>query len=54
MPRQSPFKHHRLPRDIILCAIPWYLHYPLSYQDVADLLADCGIAVDRSTEFRWV
>jgi len=30
MPRQSPFKHHRFPRDMILCAVRWYLRYPLS------------------------
>lgn len=28
--------------------------YPLSYQDVVDLLEERGIAVDRSTVFRWV
>lgn len=30
MARKSPFKHHRFPRDIILCAVRWYLRYPLS------------------------
>jgi IS6 family transposase len=54
MPRKSPFKHHRFPRDIILCAVRWYLRYPLSYQDVVDLLEERGIAVDRSTVYRWV
>ena len=38
MPRKSSFKRHRFPREIILCAIRWYLRYPLSYQDVVDLL----------------
>ena len=32
----------------------WYLRYPLSYQDVVDLLAERGIRVDRSTVYRWV
>lgn len=54
MPRRSPFKHHRFPRDIILCAVRWYLRYPLSYQDVVDLLAERGVTVDRSTVYRWV
>ncbi len=54
MPRKSPFKHHRFPRDIILCAVRWYLRYPLSYQDVVDLLAERDITVDRSTVYRWV
>ena len=31
-----------------------YLRYPLSYQDVADLLGDRSVDVDRSTVFRWV
>ena len=49
MARKSPFKHHRFPRDIILCAVRWYLRYPLSYQDIVDLLAERGITADRST-----
>jgi IS6 family transposase len=54
MRRTSPFKHHRFPREIILCAVRWYLRYPLSYQDVVDLLAERGIVIDRSTVYRWV
>lgn len=34
--------------------VRWYLRYPLSYQDVVDLLGEHGIAVDRSTVYRWV
>ena len=54
MPRQSPFKHHRVPREIILCAVRCYLRYPLSYQDVVDLLAERDIKIDRSSVYRWV
>lgn len=54
MPRKSPFKHHRFPREIILYAVRWYLRYPLSYQDVVDLLSERDVAVDRSTIYRWV
>lgn len=32
----------------------WYLRYPLSLQDVVDLLAERDVAVDRSTVYRWV
>ena len=42
------FKHHRLPCEIILNAVRWCLRYLLSYQDVADLLDERGITVDRS------
>ncbi|SFQ63654.1 transposase, IS6 family [Roseivivax halotolerans] len=54
MLRRSLFKHHRFPRDVILCPVRWYLRYPLFYQDVVDLLAERGITVDRSTIYRWV
>jgi IS6 family transposase len=54
MSRGSPFKHHRFPRDVILCSVRWHLRYPLSYQDVADLLEERGITVDRSTVYRCV
>ncbi len=54
MPRKSLFKHHRFPREIILCAARWYLRYPLSYRNVVDLLAERGINVDRFTVYRWV
>ena len=54
MPSKPPFKHHRFPRVIILCAMRWYLRFPLSYQDVADLLAERSIPVDRSAVYRSV
>lgn len=54
MPRKTPFKHHRFPAVVILCAVRIYLRYPLSYQDAADLLAERGVHVDRSTVYRWV
>ena len=54
MARKSPFKHHRFPRNLILCAVRWYLRFPLSYQDVADLLAERDVTGDRSTGYRWV
>jgi len=54
MPRKFPSKHHCFPREIILCAVRWYLRYPLSYQDVVDLLAERGISIDRSTVCHWV
>ncbi|WP_081536261.1 IS6 family transposase [Rhodovulum sp. P5] len=52
--RRDPFKGHRFPPDIILLAVRWHCRFPLSYQDVTDLLAERGITVDRATLFRWV
>lgn len=54
MLRKAPFKGHRFPSLIIICAVRMYLRYPLSYQDVADLLAERGVDVDRLSVFRWV
>ena len=54
IPNNQLFKRHRFPAAIILCAVRIYLRYPLSYQEVADFLAERGLDVDRSTVFRWV
>lgn len=53
MPRMSPFKHHRFLRDIIQCAVRWYLYCSLSYQGMVDFLSERGITVDRSTIYDW-
>ncbi|SDX11874.1 DDE domain-containing protein [Roseicitreum antarcticum] len=54
MSTKQPFKRHRFPALAILCAVRICLRYPLSYQDVTDLLAERGLNVDRSTVCRWV
>jgi len=54
VPSKHPFKCHRFPAVVILCAVRMYLRYPFSYQDGADLLAERGLDVDRSTVFGWV
>jgi len=54
MRRKQPFRRHRFPSLVILSAVRMYLRYPLSYQDVADLLGERGVDIDRSTVFRWV
>ena len=37
-----------------MLAVRWYPRYSLSYRDVAELLAERGIAVDHVTIYRWV
>ncbi len=51
---RDPSRGHRFPREVILLAVRWYCRFPLSYQDVADLLAERGITDDRATVVRWV
>ena len=41
------------PPEVILLAVRWYLRFGLSYRDVAELLAERGVAVDHVTIYRW-
>lgn len=52
MSRKASFKHHRFPREVILCAVRWYLRYALFYQEVVDLLVERGVIVNRWTVYR--
>jgi IS6 family transposase len=59
MNRRSPvesisFARYRVPPDVILSAVRWHLRYGLSYRDVAELLAERGIAVDHVTIYLWI
>jgi hypothetical protein len=40
---QSAFAGFRLPPDVIVLAVRWYLRLGLSYRDVEELLAERGI-----------
>ncbi len=46
-PPRSGFAGFRFPPEVILVAVRWYLRCGLSYRDVAELLAERGITVDR-------
>src|SRR3712207_5916479 len=50
----SAFSHHGFPDDVIALAVRWYVRYRLSYADVVEWFAECGLVVDRSTIYRWV
>lgn len=50
----SAFSRHDSPDEVIALAVRWYARYRLSYADVVEWLAERGIAVDRSTVYRWV
>src|SRR2546430_2682696 len=51
---RSVFAGFRFPAEVITVAVRWYLRYPLSYRDVAELLAERGVEVDHVTVYRWV
>ena len=48
------FKGRHFTSEVILWAVRWYLAFPISYRDLAAMLADRGVAVDHTTLFRWV
>src|SRR5215211_8049258 len=50
----SAFSGYRFPDEVIALAVRWYLRYRLSYADVAELLAERGVAVDPSSVYAWV
>ena len=50
----TPFPGYRFPPDVIALAVRWYLRFRLSYADVAELLAERGVAVDPSTIYDGV
>jgi hypothetical protein len=50
----NPFKGRHHPGDLIILYVRWYLQYPLSYQHVAELVAERGVEVDASCIWRWL
>src|SRR3954471_20933552 len=51
---QHPFKGRHFPGEVIVLCVRWYLRYPLSYEHVAELVAERGVEVDASCIWRWV
>src|ERR1700687_992504 len=52
--RPTIFKWRQTQRELILCAVGWYLRYFLSLRDVEELLLERGLAADHTTVWRWV
>ena len=54
MNSSSPFKWRHYQPEVILLCIRWYLSYPLSYRQVAEMVNERGMEVDHTTIYRWV
>jgi IS6 family transposase len=54
--RQSKddFKRRHFEAWLIVQAVNWYLHYPLSYRNLEEMFRARGLEVDHSTINRWV
>ncbi len=48
------YRRHRFPPVVIQHAVWLYLHFPLSYRDVEDLLAERGLDLSYETIRSWV
>jgi transposase-like protein len=46
-------KRLHYPLDVILTCVRWYVAYPLSLQNLEDMMAERGVSVDHSTVHRW-
>ena len=54
MSNSNPFKWRHYEAEIILRCVRWYLSYPLSYRQVAEMVNERGLEVHHTTVFRWV
>jgi transposase, IS6 family len=52
--QDNPFKGRQHPGELIILCVRLYLRYPLSYEHVAELVAERGMEVDASCIWRWV
>ena len=52
--RKNPFKGRQFTAEAILCAVRWYLQFPISYRDLELMLRDRGVSVDHTTVYRWI
>ena len=50
----NPFKWRQHPGELIILWVRLYLRYPVSYEHVAELVAERGVQVDASCVWRWV
>lgn len=51
---KTPFKWRHYQSEIILQCVRWYLGYPLSYRQIAEMVNERGLGIHHSTVFRWV
>ena len=48
------FKGKHCPKEVILFAVFFYVRYPVSYQDLEEIMEERGVDVDHATLNRWV
>ena len=48
------FKGSQFEKEIILWGVRWYVAYPISYRQLAEMMQERGVSVDHATLNRWV
>jgi len=48
------FKWKHFESEIILLCVRWYLKYPLSYRNLAEMMAERSLSISHTTILRWV
>ena len=48
------FKGMQYPNSVILYAVYFYVHFPVSYRDLEEIMAERGVDLDHATLNRWV
>jgi hypothetical protein len=50
--QDGAFKGRHFTAEVILWGLRWYLDFPISYRDLAAMLADRGVSIDHTTLYR--
>ena len=50
----NPFKWRHHPGDIIMWCVRWYLRYPISVAQMAEITKERGLSISSSCIWRWV
>jgi putative transposase len=48
------FNGRHFDREAIVLCVRWYLRYKLSFQDLAEMMAERGLSLAHTTIMRWV
>lgn len=48
------FKGRHFVREVIVLCVRWYLRYKLSFRDLVQITAECGLSLAHITIMRWV
>src|SRR5277367_3253072 len=48
------FEGRHFDREVIVLCVRWYLRFKLSFRDLAEMMAERGLLMVRTTIMRWV